>query len=79
MPYKIDGNFDFRDLDIIDRIVEEAARELGWRPPEFVLRDWRCNELLYSWRGGFWRWTSWAHPLKHVFYEIKDNELWEWL
>lgn len=41
--------------------------------------SWRCNEVLMHWPGrGLWRWTSFAHPLKHMFYEIKDSELWEW-
>lgn len=46
----------------------------------FVPISYRGNEILYAWEGrGLWRWTSWAHPEYHMFYQIKDNELWEWL
>lgn len=41
--------------------------------------SWRCNEVLMPIRRGLWRWTSFAHPKLHLFYEIKDNELWEWM
>jgi len=40
---------------------------------------WRCNELLIETPQGLFVWTSWASPRRHLFYPLKDNELWEWI
>jgi hypothetical protein len=39
---------------------------------------WRCNELLIRTEHGLFVWSSHYSSRGHVFYPLKDNELWEW-
>lgn len=45
---------------------------------EFTLIGWKCNELLYYWRGDYWRWTSSYHPEKHKFELLKEEHREGW-
>ena len=51
------------------------------RSEGFMLVGWKCNELLYFWRGEYWRWTRSAmakgEPL-HVFEQLTDEHKEGW-
>lgn len=48
---------------------------------EFTCVGWKCNELLYYWRGEYWRWTRSAmvkEDKPHVFERLKDEHKEGW-
>lgn len=50
---------------------------------EFTCVGWKCNELLYYWRGEYWRWTR--SPMvkddpAHVFESLGEfTDLTQWI
>lgn len=49
---------------------------------EFTFIGWKLNELLYYWRGEYWRWTRSAMTkgdAEHVFEKLKDEHKEGWV
>jgi hypothetical protein len=48
---------------------------------EFTFIGWKVNELLYYWRGEYWRWTRSAmtkDDSPHVFEKLTDEHKEGW-